>query len=191
MAGLYTGHLYLWNYQTETLVKSFQVCEPHPIRTAKFIPRKQWIVCAADNMHIYVYNYNTMEKLQEFEAHSDYIRSLAVHPHQPYVISCSDDMTIRVWDWERNWAEKIILEGHTHYIMQVAINPKDPSTFASASLDRTIKVWGLNSTTPHFSLEGHERGINCVSYCNSGDRPYLISGSDDQTFVLCRSTILT
>ena len=31
-------------------------------------------------------------------------------------------------------------EGHTHYVMQICINPKDNNQFASASLDRTIKV---------------------------------------------------
>lgn len=34
----------------------------------------------------------------------------------------------------------MIFEGHTHYVMQVVFNPKDPNTFATASLDRTVKV---------------------------------------------------
>lgn len=33
-----------------------------------------------------------------------------------------------------------MFEGHTHYVMQIVINPKDNNTFASASLDRTVKV---------------------------------------------------
>ena len=33
-----------------------------------------------------------------------------------------------------------VFEGHTHYVMQIVINPKDNNQFASASLDRTIKV---------------------------------------------------
>ena len=64
--------------------------------------------------------------------------------------------------------------------MQVKFNPKDTNTFASASLDRTIKVWGLNSPTPHYTLEGHERGVNCIDYYPSGDKPYILSGADDQ-----------
>lgn len=59
-------------------------------------------------------------------------------------------------------------------------NPKDTSTFASASLDRTIKVWSISQPTPNFTLEGHEKGVNCVDYLTGGDRPYLISGADDQ-----------
>ena len=38
--------------------------------------------------------------------------------------------------------------------MQIVINPKDNNTFASASLDRTVKVWQLGSTAPNFTLEG-------------------------------------
>ena len=71
---------------------------------------------------------------------SDYIRCLAVHPTQSFVISSSDDMLIKLWDWEKNWQCVQVFEGHTHYVMQLTFNPKDPNTFASASLDRTIKA---------------------------------------------------
>jgi len=40
-------------------------------------------------MQIRVYNYNTLERLHQFEAHSDYIRSIAVHPTQSYLLSSS------------------------------------------------------------------------------------------------------
>jgi len=129
---------------------------------------------------IRVYNYNTMDKIKTFEAHSDYLRWIAIHPVSPYLISCSDDMTIKMWDWEKGWELVHTFEGHSHYVMQVEFNPKDSSTFASASLDRTVKVWGITSSHPHFTLEGHERGVNCVSYYPGGDKPYLVSGADDQ-----------
>ena len=44
------------------------------VRTAKFVARKQWIVTGSDDMFIRVYNYNTMDKVKAFEAHTDYIR---------------------------------------------------------------------------------------------------------------------
>ena len=54
-------------------------------------------------MSVRVFNYNTHEKITSFEAHSDYIRSIAVHPSQPFVLTASDDMLIKLWDWERGW----------------------------------------------------------------------------------------
>ena len=49
-------------------------------------------------------------------------------------------MSIKLWNWEKNWACQQVFEGHTHYVMQIVINPKDNNTFATASLDRTVKV---------------------------------------------------
>lgn len=91
-------------------------------------------------MFISVYNYNTMDKVKAFEAHVDYIRCLSIHPTLPYVLSSSDDMLIKLWDWEKGWICTQFFEGHSHYIMYVSINPKDTNTFASASLDHTVKV---------------------------------------------------
>lgn len=110
------------------------------VRSAKFIARKNWIVTAADDSFIRVYNYDTTEKIIEFEAHKDYIRSLAVHPTLPYLLSASDDKTIKLWDWENGWTCTRIFEGHSHYVMQVALDPKDTHNFASASLDGTVMV---------------------------------------------------
>ena len=98
-------------------------------------------------MFIRVYNYNTMDKVKSFEAHTDYIRCVAVHPSLPYLLSSSDDMLIKLWDWDKGWTCTQIFEGHSHYVMQVGFNPKDSNTFASASLDRTVKVRGTVSVT--------------------------------------------
>ena len=57
----------------QTLVKSFEVTE-QPVRAAKFVARKQWVITGSDDMLIRVYNYNTMDKVKVFEAHTDYIR---------------------------------------------------------------------------------------------------------------------
>lgn len=180
LSALYTGSVMIWNYDTQSLVKTLEVCAL-PVRNAKFIARKQWIVTSSDDMQVRVYNYNTMEKVTSFEAHADYIRHVEVHPTLPCLLTCADDMTIKLWDWDKNWLCTQVFEGHGHYVMMVKFNPKDTNTFASACLDRTIKVWGLGSSHPHFALEGHERGVNCIDYYPGGDKPYLISGADDRT----------
>ena len=76
----------------------------------------------------------------ELKAHTDFIRSVAVHPSLPYILSASDDKLIKLWDWENGWECTKTFEGHEHYVMQVVFNPRDANVFASASLDCTIKV---------------------------------------------------
>lgn len=67
------------------------------------------------------------------------MRVYFLHIHK-YLSVCADDMLIKLWDWEKKWSCSQVFEGHTHYVMQIVINPKDNNQFASASLDRTIKV---------------------------------------------------
>ncbi len=93
LANLYNGSVHIWNYVDQTLVKSFEVTDL-PVRTSKFIARKQWFAAGSDDMMVRVFNYNTMDKVKVFEAHSDYIRSIAVHPTQSYLLTSSDDMLI-------------------------------------------------------------------------------------------------
>ncbi|ELR04128.1 hypothetical protein VC83_02050 [Pseudogymnoascus destructans] len=178
---LYNGHVYIWSYETQSIVKTFELTDV-PVRAGRFIARKNWIVCGSDDFQLRVYNYNTSEKITTFEAHPDYIRAIVVHPTQPFVLTASDDMTIKLWDWEKGWKCVQVFEGHAHYVMGLAINPKDTNTFASACLDRTVKIWSLGSSTANFTLEAHEtKGVNHVDYYPQSDKPYLLTTSDDRT----------
>lgn len=42
-----------------------------------------------DDMLVRIFNYNTLERVHQFEAHTDYVRSIAVHPTQPYILTSS------------------------------------------------------------------------------------------------------
>ena len=60
-----------------------------PVHAAKFVVCKSWVVRGSDDMQIRVINYNTLEKVDTFEAHTDYIRSIIVHPTHPYILTNS------------------------------------------------------------------------------------------------------
>lgn len=162
-------------------MKSIDVTDV-PVRAGKFIARKNWIVLGSDDFQIRVYDYNTGEKVAQFEAHPDYIRSIAIHPSRPYILTSSDDYTIKLWNWENQWKNEQTFEGHQHYVMSIAFNPKDLNTFASACLDKTIKVWSLGSKLPNYTIFADQsKGFNYVDYYPHGDKPYLITASDDKT----------
>ncbi|KAG5354790.1 Coatomer subunit beta' [Yarrowia sp. B02] len=182
---LYSGVAQIWNYETQTVVKSIEVADV-PLRAGRFIARKNWIIVGSDDFIVRVFNYNTGAKEAQFEAHPDYIRVITVHPTLPYVLTAGDDMSIRLWNWDSNWTMERQYLGHSHYIMYVAFNPKDTNTFASACLDRTVKVWSLSGAStvsrPNFTLEAHATaGVNFVEYYPGADKPYLITSSDDKT----------
>ncbi len=43
-------------------------------------------------------------------------------------------MMIKLWDWDKNWTNTIVFEGHTHYVMQV----RRPSEL---NLSIGTKIW--------------------------------------------------
>ncbi|CAF0849095.1 unnamed protein product [Didymodactylos carnosus] len=158
-----------------------------PIRTGKFVARKNWIIIASDDQFIRVYDYNTSEQIHQFVAHDDFIRSIIVHPTQSYLLSASDDMTIKLWDWDAQWTLKQTFQGHTHYVMHIAINPKDGQTFASASLDYhqedgTVKLW--NSESYHLESTLQYDVGRCWSMSCSKSLNYVVLGYDQGTLII-------
>ncbi|KIK57342.1 hypothetical protein GYMLUDRAFT_46217 [Collybiopsis luxurians FD-317 M1] len=187
LTGLYNGQVHIYHVDTGALLKTFEVADV-PVRCIKFITRKNWFVAGSDDFQLRIFNYNTHEKVASFEAHPDYIRCLAVHPTLSLVLTGSDDMTIKAWDWEKGWKNVQMYQGHTHYIMNIAFNPKDTNTFASACLDRTVKIWSISTisspnTSPqaNFTLDAHEKGVNYVDFYPGNDKPYLVTCGDDRT----------
>jgi coatomer subunit beta' len=71
-------------------------------------------------------------------------------------------------------------EGHTHYIMNLAFNRKDANTFASACLDRTVKMWSLGAGSANFTMDAHDKGVNYVDFYPGADKPYHWRRQDGQ-----------
>ena len=53
--------------------------------------------------------------------------------------------------------------------------------FASASLDKTVKIWTISTakSNANFSLLGHQAGVNCIDFSHDHERSHLVSGGDD------------
>ena len=77
------------------LYKSIEVSDC-PLRCAKWIPSKNWIVVGADDCMIRIYNVHSGDLVKKWEAHADYIRSIAVHPSKLQIVTSSDDFLLKV-----------------------------------------------------------------------------------------------
>lgn len=178
----FSGHICIWDYQTKEMLNSFEVTREQEVLTAKFIAQKEWIVAGGGDGRIYVYSYNTMKRVKVFKALSEQITSLAIHPTKPYVLSASYDLVIKLWDWENGWkCSRIFNEEHSSSVMQIAFNPMGTNAFASVSMDKTIKIWSVDSPHSKLTLDGHSSNVRCLDYFTHGDKQYLLTGSDDGT----------
>ena len=52
------------------------------------------------------------------------------------------------------------------------------------TLPRLPQVWSLGQPTPNFTLEGHDKGVNCVDYFTGGDRWGLLFYNEERTGVV-------
>ncbi len=69
-----------------------------------------------------------------------------------------------------------VLDGHSDWVQALAFAP-DGRTLASASYDKTIRIWSVTNGGVQHVLHGHQRSINALAY--SPDGRWLASAGDD------------
>ncbi|KAL6595046.1 hypothetical protein ACP70R_048149 [Stipagrostis hirtigluma subsp. patula] len=161
----------------------------------RFVARKQWVIVGDNYGNINVYEYGHKTLVQTiYRAHQGMIRSLAVHPTRPYLLSSSDDKSIKLWNWDNKWEQIRQFEERLSPVLQVMFSPKDTGHFASVSnlflakkeMRRTssnvysgspanIKIWSINSDKPESYFSG---SFTSVDFC--------LTGSDQQSMVVCK-----
>jgi len=87
-----------------------------------------------------------------------------------------EDGKIAVWK-PGEPAPSQTFEGHTAPIVSLAVSP-DGSTIASASWDRTVRLWPVAGGTPRI-LQGHSQNVNGVAFTSDGKT--IVSAGYDAT----------
>lgn len=132
------------------------------------------------------------------------VKNPAAYPPE-FLLTGSQDKTIKRWDTAKLKYDPHATEPHrgakalfTRVAHEKDINAIDSSPiaplFASASQDRTIKIWSLEDGSVAGILRGHKRGVWSIQFSpaatsplnlpeggSSGSRGLLVSGSGDRT----------
>ena len=188
LAALYSGEGYIIDCANGMIIKSLQVHPGVPLRTCRWVPQSGLVVFGGDKCTILFFSPTKGKLVKEvMNAHERYVRSIAIHPTEPKMLSCSDDLTIKLWDIsglsDNNATCQLlrVFDMHTGLVMDVKWNPKDTSTFASCSLDGTSIFWDVNNAQPRFTQKISSKPVNCISFAASGERPLMATASDDNT----------
>lgn len=196
----------IWDLETMRLVRKLPL--PHETRghtqsvlCLQFDPRPDHdiIVTGGSDSLVIIWQFSTGELLKCMStAHLESVLNLRFDDR--YIVTCSKDKTIKVWNRREVMPDDPILpntfvlglEDMSHaspikeYTLlatmighQAAVNAVQihEDKIVSASGDRTIKAWDILTGELAVSYNGHTKGIACVQF----DGRRVVSGSSDNT----------
>lgn len=109
--------------------------------------------------------------------HSGTVYSTSFSPDNKYLLSGSEDKTVRLWSMDTHTA-LVSYKGHNHPVWDVSFSPLG-HYFATASHDQTARLWSCDHIYPLRIFAGHLNDVDCVSFHPNGC--YVFTGSSDKT----------
>jgi len=182
------GKFTIWN-QAGTLLRTVSACSSI-VGGVAFSPDSRTIVTGCNVNQVKLWSLDGQLQ-QVFNGHQGMIRAVALSPDGTQLVSGSVDTTAKLWRSDgtslTTFAEhkapllSVAYTSHARY----GISADDPGArstlIASASGDRTVKLWQPDGTTVA-TLNGHSGAVNKVAF--SADGQQVISASADSTAII-------
>ncbi|KAG8795687.1 hypothetical protein FRC12_011296 [Ceratobasidium sp. 428] len=176
------GSLYTWD--TSVVEAGTQACFDHPV-DVEHAPHRGLDgapdnLCVADRVEDVDQTHAPQTADKSTEGHHDEITALAYSPDGAYLVSGSEDCTLRIWDVRTGrMVGQPFDSSHTGGIQSVSFSP-DGTRVVSGSFDQTIRIWDVDTRrmlgTPFLR---HTSLITSVAY--SPDGTHIASSSSDKT----------
>ncbi|KAG8723843.1 hypothetical protein FRC09_001545 [Ceratobasidium sp. 395] len=175
------GTLYIWDWSA--VEAGVQTCFDNTVDVEHALHRgfdgTPDNLCVADRVKGVGQTHAPQTADKSAEGHHKAVTALAYSPDGAYIVSGSEDCTLRIWDARTGRMVGQPLEGHTGEISSVSFSP-DGTRVVSGSRDNTIRIWDVATCTMLGApLIGHTSGVTSVSYSPDGAR--IASGSGDKT----------
>ncbi|XP_037775451.1 TAF5-like RNA polymerase II p300/CBP-associated factor-associated factor 65 kDa subunit 5L [Penaeus monodon] len=123
-------------------------------------------------------------ELFALRGHSGPVLDTAFSHDSNYLLSVSEDCSMRLWDLNSGNAVALY-RGHSYPVWCVAVAPLTMYV-ATGSYDTTARLWSTDATYPLRTFSGHTRAVDCVAFHPNGT--YLATGSCDRSIRLWQVT---
>ena len=165
ITGASSGEFTLWNgltFSFETILQAHDAA----VRAMVWSHSDQWMITADHNGFVKYWQSN-MNNVKMYQIHKEPVRGLTFSPTDQKFASCSDDSTVRVWDF-LTCAEKAILRGHGSDVRCVDWHPFN-SLLLSGSRDtqQPLKMWDPR-TSKSVTIHAHKNTVMDLKWNRNG-----------------------
>lgn len=117
------------------------------------------------------------------DGHSGTVFRAIFSPDARFLLSCSQDKTIRLWDVAQEGKLRRVFQGHKDSVLGIDFH-KSGHRFASCSHDKTVRIWNTRSGTCERELCGHTSIVYDIRFSPEERGARLLScGHDGQLIV--------
>jgi WD40 repeat protein len=156
------------------------------VQSLAFSPDGKRIACGAGRT-ITLCDTASGAQVLQLQGHQSAVLSVTFSPDGRYIVSGSEDKTVRVWDTQTGLETLEPLQGHQHPITSLAYAP-DGFYIVSASDDRVIHVWNaLSGAKVMPAIHGHPKWVPLVALHLSPVRIAAALSGD----IICPSELVT
>lgn len=138
---------------------------------------KLWSLGGKPLKSVFKKDKNNTSNTRKLIGHSGPVYGLSFSPDNRYLLSSSEDKTVRLWSLDA-YSALVSYKGHNQPVWDVKFSPLG-HYFATASHDQTARLWATDHIYPLRIFAGHINDVDCVDFHPNSN--YVFTGSSDKT----------